>query len=341
MKGAPNALVPAPRTLGAVSNLEAKPVETDLRCVGMPGAVARVIPERLVPLGGPRGLEVTRTIPEKSLPTVGAWCFLDQGGPTAHLSRLLPHPHIGLQTVSWLIEGSILHRDTLGSEAIVRPGQLDLMTAGRGIAHSEFTPGEAVEQLHLLQLWIALPDSARWQEPHFEQHSELPLATGDCWQARVFIGEFGGLESPAAAYSPLVGAELRIEPYGRATIPLRPDFEHAVLAAVGEIDVAGTRLGTGPLLYLGTDRSELTIGAGAEGAVVLLLGGEPLGEDLVMWWNFVGRTHEEIAEAREDWESGAGRFGPPIEYHHGERIPAPPLPAVRLTPRRRNPEPRA
>jgi len=322
-----------------VSTLERDPQELALRCAAMPGPVARLVPERLVPLGGPRGLEVTRTIPDRSLPTVGAWCFLDQGGPAPHLSRLLPHPHIGLQTVSWLIEGSMLHRDTLGSEALIRPGQLNLMTSGRGIAHSEFTPGDRAEELHLLQLWIALPETARWQAPHFEQHSELPVVEGDCWRATVLIGAFDGVESPAAAYSPLIGIELRIEPFGRARIPLRPDFEHAALAALGEVSVDGVRVGAGPLLYLGTDRIAVEISTGAEGAVVLLLGGEPLGEELVMWWNFVGRTHEEIVEAREDWEAGAERFGPPIAAHHGERIPAPPLPGVRLTPRRRPPEP--
>jgi len=321
-----------------MSTLERDPQELDLQGAGMSGPVARIIPERVVPLGGPRGLVVTRTIPERSLPTVGAWCFLDQGGPLSYVSRLLPHPHIGLQTVSWLIEGSMLHRDTVGSEAVIRPGQLNLMTSGRGIAHSEFTPGDEPEELHLLQLWIALPEATRWQAPHFEQHSELPLVEGDCWRATVLIGSFAEARSPAAAYSPLVGVEIRIDPYGTARIPLCGDFEHAALAAVGEVVVDGTPLGSGPLLYLGTERTELTITAGTEGAVVLLLGGEPLGEDLVMWWNFVGRTHEEIEEAREDWESGSERFGPPIAAHHGERIPAPPLPGVRLTPRRRRPE---
>jgi len=322
-----------------MSTLERHPAELDLRCADMPGAVTRIVSERRVPLGGPRGMEVTRTIPERSLPTIGAWCFLDQAGPAPYVSHLLPHPHIGLQTVSWLIEGTILHRDTVGSVAEIRPGQLNLMTSGRGIAHSEFTIGDEPEPLHLLQLWIALPDEARWQEPHFEQHSRLPVAAGDCWSATVLIGELDGAASPAAAYSPLVGAEVRIEPFGRAVLPLRADFEHGVLAAVGEVVVEGTPLGSGPLLYLGTDREQVTIQAGAEGAVLLLLGGRPLGEDLVMWWNFVGRTHEEIQAAREEWEAGAERFGPAIAAHDGARIPAPPLPTVRLTPRRRRPEP--
>ncbi|HWL02203.1 MAG TPA: pirin family protein [Microbacteriaceae bacterium] len=320
-----------------MSTLERHPQELDLLGAGLPGAVARIVPERVVPLGGPRGMEVTRTIPERSLPTIGAWCFLDQAGPAPYVSHLLPHPHIGLQTVSWLIEGTIMHRDTVGSVAEIRPGQLNLMTSGRGIAHSEFTLGDEPAPLHLLQLWIALPEESRWQAPHFEQHSDLPVASGDCWSATVLMGEFDGAVSPAATYSPLVGAEVRVEPFGQARLPLRPDFEHGVLAAVGEVVVEGTSLGSGPLLYLGADRETLTIQAGAEGAVVLLLGGRPLGEDLVMWWNFVGRTHEEIAEAREDWEAGADRFGPPIAHHEGARIPAPPLPTVRLTPRRRRP----
>ena len=320
-----------------MSTLERDPREVDLRRSGVPGPVLREIGARQVPLGGPRGLVVTRTLPERSLPTVGAWCFLDQGGPARHDSRLLPHPHIGLQTVSWLLEGEIVHRDTVGSEATIVPGQLNLMTSGRGIAHSEFTPG-AID-LHLLQLWIALPDSARWQAPHFEQHADLPVVSGDGWRATVLIGDLAGASSPAAAYSPLVGAEIRIAAHATARIPLEPAFEHAVLAPRGIVQVEGATLGPGPLCYLGMERDELTITAGPDGAVVLLIGGEPLGEDLVMWWNFVGRSHDEIAEARDDWEAHSDRFGPEIAVHAGARIPAPPLPNVRLTPRVRPAEP--
>ncbi len=324
-----------------MSTLERDPQEVALRCVDRPGPVIREIRERVVPLGGPRGLVVTRTIPERTLPTVGAWCFLDQGGPERHASKLLPHPHIGLQTVSWLLEGEIVHRDTVGSEATIRPGQLNLMTSGRGIAHSEFTPADDEIELHLLQLWIALPDAHRWQAPHFEQHSVLPAVSGDGWTATVLIGSFAGAESPAAAYSPLIGVELRIDAHATARIPLRPDFEHAVLAVRGIVQIEGATLGSGPLLYLGTDRDGLDLTAGEDGAVLLLIGGEPLGEDLVMWWNFVGRSHEEIVEAREAWEAHSERFGPEIAYHHGERIPAPLLPSVRLTPRVRPAEPRS
>lgn len=321
-----------------MSNTEVEPHETGSRVARAPGRVARLIQPRTVPLGGPRGLVVTRTIPDCSLPTVGAWCFLDQGGPEPHLSRLLPHPHIGLQTVSWLLEGAMLHRDTVGSEALIRPGQLNIMTSGRGIAHSEFTPGDEDLRTHLLQLWIALPDAARWQAPHFEQHSELPVVAGEGWRGTVLIGAFAGAQSPAAAYSPIVGVELRIEPLATAALPLRADFEHALLAPLGEVEADGVALARGPLLYLGTERESLEVTAGREGATLLLIGGEPLAEDLVMWWNFVGRSHEEIAEAREEWEGRSRRFGPDIPAHGGERIPAPPLPAVRLTPRKRRPE---
>jgi len=316
-------------------------IVSTLECDRRPGPVLRRIDERAVPLGGPRGLVVTRTLPQKTLPTVGAWCFLDQGGPERHVSKLLPHPHIGLQTVSWLVEGEIIHRDTVGSEATIRPGQLNVMTSGRGIAHSEFTPGDEALDLHLLQLWIALPDAHRWQAPHFEQHSDLPRVADDGFSAAVLFGSLLGASSPAAAYSPLLGVELRIEPHAAVRIPLRRDFEHALLAARGAVRVGAEMLGHGPLLYLGTDREAIELAAGPDGAIVLLIGGEPLEEQLVMWWNFVGRSHEEIAEAREDWASHAERFGPEIPEHAGARIPAPPLPSVRLTPRARATEPSA
>lgn len=317
-----------------MSDLDIAPTEVSGTAGALPGPQARLIAAREVPLGGIRAMTVTRTLPERALPTVGAWCFLDEAGPEAHLMRVLPHPHTGLQTVSWLLEGSIRHRDSVGSDVIVRPGELDLMTSGDGIAHSEFTPGELAEPAHLLQLWVALPESARRGPAHFEQHRDLPVATGAGWSATVLLGALAGVASPARTYSPLVGAEVRVEAGATAILPLRPDFEHAILAPLGSIEVEGIALARGPLLFLGGRRSELVVTAGAAGATLLLIGGEPLGEDLVMWWNFVGRTHEEIVEARADWESGSPRFGR-VDGHGDDRIPAPPQPNVRLTPRRR------
>jgi redox-sensitive bicupin YhaK (pirin superfamily) len=230
--------------------------------------------------------------------------------------------------VTWPLAGEIRHRDSVGSDVIVRPGQLNLMTAGRGVAHSEIS---ADGLLHGVQLWTALPASHAEIEPAFEQHVTLPRLVTDTLEATVLIGALGDLASPATAYTPLLGADLVVR--GAASVPLRADFEHAVLAVDASLDVAGTPVPAGALLYLGTGRTELRLtGAGR----AILLGGEPFPDDLVMWWNFVGRSHEEILEARASWEAqDLTRFGI-VAGHGGDRIPAPGLPGVRLTPRRRH-----
>jgi hypothetical protein len=290
--------------------------------------VTEVFQPRTVPLGGLRAMRVNRVLPQHGLPTVGAWCFLDAFGPHETEMRVLPHPHTGLQTVTWPLAGEIHHRDSLGSDVLVRPGQLNLMTAGRGVAHSEFSVSSG--PLHGIQLWVALPASRAAMAPAFEQHVELPVLTGPGYVATVLMGTLGEEASPATTHTPMVGADLTIT--GTAKVPLRPDFEHAVLAVSAEVTVAGTSLDTGQLLYLEPGRHEVTISAPAGRA--LLLGGEPFPDELVMWWNFVGRSHEEIAEARANWESSADLFGV-VAGHDGARIPAPDLPGVRLKPRHR------
>ena len=316
-----------------VSNVELNPIETACHSAPSAGPVTELFSSRVVPLGGMRrGIAVNRVLPQRALPTVGAWCFLDQFGPQRTDMQVLPHPHIGLQTVTWPLAGEVRHRDSLGSDVIIRPGQLNLMTSGHGIAHSEFSLGE-LPQLHGLQLWVALPAAAAGHEPGFEQHSELPVHEADGVRATVFMGELGSVRSPATAYSPLVGAELALPAGASTTLPLRLDFEYALLVLSGGLRVAGTELGSGPLLYLGLDRGELELSAEV-GTRAILLGGEPFRDDLVMWWNFVGRNHDEIAAARADWESqDERRFG--AVAGGGERIPAPRLPSVRLLPRRR------
>ena len=297
------------------------------------GPVAELYESRRVPLGGVRGMRVDRVLPQRSLPTVGGWCFLDRFGPQRTDMRVLPHPHTGLQTVTWPLLGEIRHRDSLGSDVLVRPGQLNLMTAGRGVAHSEFSMGEA-PLLHGLQLWLALPPDRAGIEPAFEQHTELPRIEDGGLRATVLVGALGEATSPATVHTPLVGADLSLAAGASAALPLRPGFEHALLVIEGELDVSGTTLPAGPLLYLGTGRAELALTA--RGPVcAILLGGEPFPGELVMWWNFVGAGHEEIAAARADWENGSARFGR-VAGHGGERIPAPELPRVRLRPRRRH-----
>ncbi|MFE1593616.1 pirin family protein [Nocardia sp. NPDC058705] len=304
-----------------------------------PGPITELYPAREVPLGGVRGVYVERTLPQRDLPTVGAWCFLDRFGSAAATEAgaspdILPHPHIGLQTVTWPLDGRIRHRDSVGSDVEIEPGQLNLMTSGRGIAHSEFgVPG--AESGHGLQLWIALPGTATGVDPHFEQHRELPIHTAPGLRATVLIGALGDVRSPAKAYTPIVGADIVIDPGAEVRLPVERGFEHAVLVIAGRVTVDGTELGSGPLLYLGTDRAELRVSS-TEGAHFALIGGEPFAEELVMWWNFVARSHDEIVEAREAWEArDTSRFRLVVDHNPDERIPAPPLPPLRLKPRKR------
>lgn len=308
---------------------------------------ATLLPGRDVPLGGVRGMSVTRWLPHRRLPTVGAWCFLDRIGPQRVDMRVLPHPHTGLQTVTWPLAGQVRHRDSLGTDVLLRPGELNLMTSGRGIAHSELSVGEQ-PLMHAVQLWVALPsgvDGVADGPAGFEQHRDLPVLELPGARATVVVGSLDGATSPARVHTPLLGVDVVVDPGASAVLPLREGFEHAALVLDGTASVAGIDLdagsdsaGRGALLHLGTGRSELSV-ASPGGARVLLIGGEPFTDDLVMWWNFVGRTHEEVARAREDWEAEAAggereRFGT-VPGHDGQRIPAPTLPAVRLTPRRR------
>jgi len=289
----------------------------------------RITP-REVPLGGVRGITVHRTLPHRELPTVGAWCFVDHFGPTADRMSVLPHPHTGLQTVTWPLSGQVRHRDSLGSDVVLRPGELNLMTSGDGVVHSEMSVDEA--PMHGLQLWVALPDSRRGGPADFEHLPDLPRLERDTWSATVLLGELDSAASPARTYTPIMGAQLDLRA-GTATVPLRTDFEYAVLAIDGPLTVDGTDIEMREMFYLPPGRESLDISVhGATTA--LLIGGEPFTEPLVMWWNFIGRTHDEVATARRDWEVLAQRFGQ-VEGHGDQRIPAPPMPQVRLTPRRR------
>jgi len=275
-------------------------------------------------------MTVRRLLPLRLRRSVGAWCFADHYGPMSVDGvagmAVPPHPHIGLQTVTWLICGNVLHRDSLGSEQMIRPGQLNLMTAGRGIAHSEESPAEHDPQLHGIQLWVALPEAARLAEPAFEHHADLPATGVDGFQITVFLGSLGGAESPARVFSPIVGAEIAATRDARGMIPLAPAHEHVIFVTDGSAQVEGTAVSPGSLLYLGTGREQVPVAA-ATGSRMFLLGGVPLGEPLLMWWNFVARTPTQIAAAVADWQDG--RFGS-VGGYDGDPLPAPPLDAGRL-----------
>lgn len=302
----------------------------------MIGSRRLTLEPREVPLGGVRNMFVLRTLPHRNLPTIGAWCFLDRFGPAETKMRVEPHPHIGLQTVTWPLVGEIRHRDTIGSDVDLRRGQLNLMTAGHGIAHSEYSVGEDATPLDALQFWVALPSDAT--APGFEQHTELPevsvpASSGDDATATVVLGRFAGVDSPATVFTPIVGAELRIAAGVVVSLPLTAAWENAIVLVEGDAQVEEHQMTQNEMLYLGDSRDSVQVSS-TEGALMFLLGGEPFAEDLVMWWNFAGRTHDEIVEARDAWEAGSDRFGHVIG-HGSERIPAPPLPPVRLMPRRR------
>lgn len=313
-----------------MSNLEQAPPE--LRCQDRPGTGITVLSARDVPLGGPRAIRVRRTLPQRQRSLIGAWCFADHYGPARTAMDVAPHPHTGLQTASWLFRGEVEHRDSLGTHAIVRPGELNLMTAGHGIAHSEVSTPET-EVLHGVQLWIALPDADRGTARDFRHYApprlDLPGAS-----ARVFLGGLAGDTSPVPVFSPLLGAELVLDPGARVVLDVEREFEHGVLQDIGSLSVGGTVLGTGDLAYVppGADRLDLA-NSGDGPARALLLGGTPFTGEIVMWWNFVGRDHDEIAAYREEWQAESARFGR-VEGYPGARLPAPALPNARLTPRR-------
>jgi redox-sensitive bicupin YhaK (pirin superfamily) len=279
-------------------------------------------------------VEVRRLLPLRRRRSVGAWCFVDHYGPMSVDGvagmQVPPHPHIGLQTVTWLLEGNVLHRDSLGSEQMIRPGQLNLMTAGRGIAHSEESPADHDPDLHGVQLWLALPDADRQTAPVFEHHAELPVLGLRGAEVTVFAGSLADVTSPARTYSPLVGAEINAVSGGDITIPLARGHEHVIFVARGSAAADGNTLAPCSLLYVAAGRGSLTLAAQAD-ARLFLLGGEPLGETLLMWWNFVGRTPDDIAQAARAWAAGE-RFGE-VRGYHGPPLAAPPLDPVRLASR--------
>ncbi|MEV2239755.1 pirin family protein [Micromonospora sp. NPDC049891] len=314
---------------------EAMPAETRPPGVATadPGSV--LLPGHDVPLG--RYTTVRRLLPQRTRRLVGAWCFVDHFGPDDVAERpgmeVPPHPHTGLQTVTWLLDGEILHRDSLGNEQPIRPGQLNVMTSGHGIAHSERSPADHPPLMHGVQLWVALPDEARAGAADFAHHAELPRWRDGDLAVTLLVGELAGERSPARVHTPLLGAQLELAGATSAALPLRPDFEYALLALDGAGEVDGLPLAPGALLWLGSGRSLLRL-RGEPGSRLMLLGGTPFEEPLVMWWNFVGRDHEEIVAAREDWMAGR-RFGV-VADDPDPPLPAPALPTVRLKARDRS-----
>ena len=294
-------------------------------CVALGGTqlTLEAYPNRDVSIGN---LTVTRVLPIRDRRMIGPWCFLDRFGPLSFSDDkpmdVAPHPHTGLQTVTWLLEGEVLHDDSLGSEATGRPGGVNVMTSGRGIAHAEQTPRHNSGRLNGAQLWVALPDAYRHVEPSFDGIERVPLIESPGGVTQVFAGSLGGSASPGRHFSELVGADVQVHPGATVSTDLSPHFEHAVLVLDGDCSIDGEPLQPRMLYYLGTSRTEVAFSS-RTGGRALLIGGPPFTERILMWWNFVARTSEEIAQFREDWELRR-RFGE-VSTYQGDRLAAPEL----------------
>jgi quercetin 2,3-dioxygenase len=270
------------------------------------------------------GLPVARVLPTKGRRTVGAWCFVDLAGPAdaeePDPMEVGPHPHIGLSTVTWLLEGEALHSDSLGTEQVIRPGQLNLMSAGHGIAHAELA---ARPPFRGVQMWVAQPEATRHGSGRFEHHGELPEIELDNAHGLVFLGTAADVTSPARTDTPLTGVDLTLR-RGTTAVPLSPRGEHAVVPLDGRVRVGAEVVEPGWLALVPAGLEQLPIEVGEAGGRTLVLGGEPLDEPIAMWWNFVARDRDEITTAWRDWRDRTDRFGDVASVLERIEAPRPP-----------------
>lgn len=286
-----------------------------------PKCVSQKIKTRTALVGD--NITIRRALPHHDRKTIGAWCFLDHFGPLDLANteglRVGPHPHIGLQTFTYPLVGEILHRDSLGSKQKIQPGQINLMTAGKGISHSEESLPDTV--LHGVQLWIALPDGVRHMEPNFIHYENIPSLKLDNLQINILAGEFLNSVSPVKVYSPLVGLELIAMEDTTTNLSLNPKFEYGILPLIGNIEIANDIVDIDTLLYLPCGKPSMLVHV-QKGSRILIIGGEPFQEDILIWWNFVARTKEEMIEATSAWNNHTA-FGEVKEYQGKELIPPP------------------
>ena len=272
------------------------------------------------------GFIVGRVLPYQRRRMVGPFIFFDRMGPHDMAAPIplatdvRPHPHIGLSTVTWLLEGEALHTDSLGSEQVIRAGQLNWMTAGHGIAHAELA---ARPPFRGAQMWVAQPEATRHGQSAFAHHADLPDIEIERATGRLIAGSFAGATSPARTDTPLVGVDLTLR-QGTSALPAAATFEHAVVPLDGEVRVGPEVVEPGWLALVPPGIDELPLEAGHDGVRLLLLGGEPLGERIEMWWNFVARDRDELTAAWRDWRDRTERFGDvpsPLERIEAPRPP--------------------
>lgn len=274
-----------------------------------------------------KGTIIKRALPSRHKRLIGAWCFLDHAGPVVFPQGdgldVGPHPHIGLQTFTWMIEGTMMHTDSVGSKQLIRPKQVNLMTAGRGISHTEVAPDDETH-MHAAQLWIALPDDKLNIDPRFDHYPELPVVQKDGIEYTVLVGEFLNTTSPVQVYTPLLGVDLSAKETVTTRLKLNPAFEYGFMALEGTAIINGHELDEDNLVVLERGLTEIEIQVHKDSRL-LLLGGEPFESPILLWWNFVGRTQEELSIAREQWINGDARFGFIPDYD-GPRLEAPIFP---------------
>ncbi len=269
--------------------------------------------------------QVRRVLPSRGRTMVGPFIFVEFGPAQIEVGAgmdVRPHPHINLATVTWLFEGAIDHRDSLGTFATIRPGQVNLMTAGRGIVHSERSPAEERRggKLYGMQTWLALPDGAEEIDPAFEAQTALPMIEDTRAKATVIMGELWGTRAPTTTHAATIYAELVLAPGGVLPIEAEAD-ERAVMLVGGEASLDGHRLDPFVLAVLAPGAAMRL--ASERGGRVMLLGGEAFATRRHVWWNFVSSSRERIDQARDDWR--AGRF-PPVPGDAHEFIPIPDRP---------------
>ncbi|MET0169136.1 MAG: pirin family protein [Aliihoeflea sp.] len=272
------------------------------------------------------GLEVRRALPSARRRLVGPFIFFDRMGPAllraGQALDVRPHPHIGLSTVTYLFDGRIRHRDSLGTEMVIEPGDVNLMTAGRGIVHSERSPEElrgGPLSISGLQTWLALPEDREEIAPLFENtaRAELPEIDGEEATGRVVIGSFSGLKAPVRTHSDTLYVDISLKPGGRIQIPSDTE-ERAIYLLEGEVEIAGDRFANNQLLVF-REGDDIVVSS-ARGAHFMLFGGASLGSKRYIWWNFVSSSKERIEQAKEEWRTG--RFDI-VPGDSEERIPLP------------------
>lgn len=271
--------------------------------------------------------EVRRVLPSKERTMVGPFIFVDEFGPgqldIGTGMDVRPHPHINLATVTWLFQGAIDHRDTLGTFSTIRPGTVNLMTAGRGIAHSERSPEEERTKgptIYGMQTWLALPEAQEEIAPAFEAVEDLPMITDSAVSAHVIMGELWGERAATTTYADTIYAEIVIGPGGRIPVEANAD-ERAVMLVGGDAEIGGIPLSPYELAVL-KPGEELTLTT-TSGGRVMLLGGEAFSTKRHVWWNFVSSSRDRINQAKDDWRNG--RFGE-VPGDADEYIPLPEVP---------------